>query len=1117
MEEEGVSQRMKTVGDYKHGSIKRIKLTRFLTYSAVEFCPGPRLNMVVGPNGSGKSSVLCAICLGLGGEPRLLGRADKVEAFVQNGETDAEIELEISNERGDDVIVTRAIRKSDSNDNGKNNKSSVFTWNGDLVSGKKVRDRASSMFQIELDNLCTFLPQEKVGNFSGINSKDLLLETEKTLSDDQDLYNTHMKLVKMQEDLQGGDNQVENLREKVRHLEDEVALYKSGVDKLQERKKAEEHADLLRKKILWLRVDLIRERCMELKHRKEDAKKEVEGFEDQLEPLELAHNKARERLEKSEREVSAFDKDIKTQERNMEKQKTKYDNHDDQIEETLAELASIDSTRAKYETNAQVLREKVEALQQALDQQTPMSDLEEAFEKARLDQESIRSRYNQSKQKLQQLQRDLSPLDENLSIEKRKLDRLLNEKEQRRNHVLRQSQFRDAKKSYDWIQNNRSVFRREVIGPIACEISPESDITAAYLEQHVPNSLLKSFVVQCKSDYDLLYQKIRVEKNIPVNIIQVDRVSRNEPRVFSEKKMDHLRKEHGVRGYLDELFEGPELVIQAVKSNSAAHKVLVGDDQTQDSLDNRDLGDILSESQNTGDNRLQSYCIFTSKRGKSFKYTSQISRYSGKPSLRVDDIKPARFLSRGASDDAKQKVARTLKELEDSKNAIQPELEKTAREQQELLGEVQNSQQRAKSAKAQIQMIQRSVAKLENTKRKLKDAEDKLESDNAEAKIELVERLKQRVLVSLKAMDAHSEGYRKVMDATVKASGAKLNKELTTVQERMCQEKVLEVTRLMEEYKQRFRNIKQQFSVEKNKFKEISARANDVAPLEDEDRNPTVLKDRLMVELAQFDSIGLAEAALEEAEAKLRDIHSDPNVERLYEEKKRELEDANDALDDLTTRKDKRRSELERMTVPWFETLKKTISTVDTRFTKYMSELGCVGGVSLKYDNDPAFSFKDYAVEIKVSFRANVAPTVLSSRVQSGGERSVSTIMYLMAMQDMMVSPFRCVDEINQGLDERNERLVFKRIVQNSTQAPGPGGPTDHCGQYWLITPKLLPNLNDMEVEAMNVICIFNGPYNLENPLDWSTKELIAMRKRRDENHGAEGEDGGHKRQKIES
>ena len=41
--------------------------------------------------------------------------------------------------------------------------------------------------------------------------------------------------------------------------------------------------------------------------------------------------------------------------------------------------------------------------------------------------------------------------------------------------------------------------------------------------------------------------------------------------------------------------------------------------------------------------------------------------------------------------------------------------------------------------------------------------------------------------------------------------------------------------------------------------------------------------------------------------------------------------------------------------------------------------------------------------------------------------------MYLMAMQDMNHSPFRMVDEINQGMDERNERLVFSRIVACTT------------------------------------------------------------------------------------
>ena len=70
--------------------------------------------------------------------------------------------------------------------------------------------------------------------------------------------------------------------------------------------------------------------------------------------------------------------------------------------------------------------------------------------------------------------------------------------------------------------------------------------------------------------------------------------------------------------------------------------------------------------------------------------------------------------------------------------------------------------------------------------------------------------------------------------------------------------------------------------------------------------------------------------------------------------------------------------------------------------------------------------------------------------------------MYLMAIQDLVVSPFRFVDEINQGLDAHNERLVFHRIVRNSTKSPRKEGLIRHCGQY-------LPNLYDMEEEAVTV------------------------------------------------
>ena len=151
----------------------------------------------------------------------------------------------------------------------------------------------------------------------------------------------------------------------------------------------------------------------------------------------------------------------------------------------------------------------------------------------------------------------------------------------------------------------------------------------------------------------------------------------------------------------------------------------------------------------------------------------------------MDDIRPGRMLTRGASDDAKQKVTQALQEIQDRKNEIQPEVERTRREQEETLIEVQNSQKRTKDAKAQILMIQKSMNKLENIKRKLKDAEAKLDTDDEEEKKQKVDKLKQRVLVSLKAMNAHSESYNQMMEATVKASGAKLNKEITKVRDRI--------------------------------------------------------------------------------------------------------------------------------------------------------------------------------------------------------------------------------------------------------------------------------------------------------------------------------------------
>ncbi|KAF8658785.1 hypothetical protein HU200_059271 [Digitaria exilis] len=99
--------------DYVAGNIVEIELCNFMTYDRLVCRPGPRLNLVVGPNGSGKSSLVCAIALGLAGEPNvrtILGRASSVGAFVKRGGVAGYVKISLRGETPDDrICITRRI------------------------------------------------------------------------------------------------------------------------------------------------------------------------------------------------------------------------------------------------------------------------------------------------------------------------------------------------------------------------------------------------------------------------------------------------------------------------------------------------------------------------------------------------------------------------------------------------------------------------------------------------------------------------------------------------------------------------------------------------------------------------------------------------------------------------------------------------------------------------------------------------------------------------------------------------------------------------------------------------------------------------------------------------
>ncbi len=72
-----------------------------------------------------------------------------------------------------------------------------------------------------------------------------------------------------------------------------------------------------------------------------------------------------------------------------------------------------------------------------------------------------------------------------------------------------------------------------------------------------------------------------------------------------------------------------------------------------------------------------------------------------------------------------------------------------------------------------------------------------------------------------------------------------------------------------------------------------------------------------------------------------------------------------------------------------------------------------------------------------MKFREDEDLHVLNEQRQSGGERSVSTMMYLVALTGVTVTPFRVVDEINQGM-VRASGLRLRRTLVN------PARPSEH-------------------------------------------------------------------------
>ena len=691
-------------------------------------------------------------------------------------EEEAEIEIELEPFENEEThVFKRKIERSKGGHNGRG--ASTFYINDEKVSAKAVRDLVTKKYFIAVDNLCQFLPQDRVGNFSGFGPQDLLIETEKSMSGNGGLYETHQKLIEMEADLKKGGSEVETMRDKLKRCEADNERLEREKERMEEREEAERQLKLLNNKLLWLVYDACREEAKNLKVQKDEAKNKLKEQQEKLQPLQEAHALYATEKKRYDARYNTLDDNIKKSMKEQDKQYAKADKHQDELEETIAKLNAAESEGRNAAAAVEQAKEKVAHLEAGLEDLPSKEDVDAAQKEAADEHRKIRPVFENAKRELMHAHETMKDLQEKKGQLLSKLTRMNDEKTQRREKIFRA--FPELAKIHDWLQNNSTMFRRPVWGPIACDITTKSNTAAACLEFHVPNALLKSFVVENKEDYDLLYKKIRHEMKIPINIQLVPN-GKLLPveRQYSTNKMRALKEEHGVTGYLDDSFTAPDPILQALRTGARVHSVLIGGTKTQSSIDNNGLLDYLSQPETSGQ-ELRGFAIFASKGERTFRYQGSISRYSKKIAMSQDELRPPKLLTPGVNPQAKlrleeeiQTINQDLLERERSHNELRARKDGLEKQLQEALARLKNAKEATKS-------IQKHHQRLTSAKRKLREAEERATADNAGERKKLVRMIQARMKSIAAALEAHSDQQSQIMQFTFSQAGVRINQDVT--------------------------------------------------------------------------------------------------------------------------------------------------------------------------------------------------------------------------------------------------------------------------------------------------------------------------------------------------
>lgn len=1059
---------------YLPGSIVRVKLRNFVTYDQVEFCPGPYLNMIIGPNGTGKSTISCAIALCLGYKPSLLGRATDVSAFVKQGHTEGYTELELKGfPGGKNVVIRRRISTE------KLSSSKIFFLNGQAATAKHVAELMMKM-HIQIDNLCSFLPQDKVTEFARMTPNKLLIETEKASTEGDLLIQRHSRLIEHSKSLRSLLGDLRRQKEELAAITAQTSRLQSDADRHQRRQLLEERKAVLQAALKYAKYAVALKRLKGYEKHRSKLYARVTSWDKQNRPFEEAREKASEHVTKAALHFDKAEGERVKMAKQIRKLQDDYDKTDRQREKFERDLENLaESDRRRY-GRIQSLKETIRELEERTAEPPPAMDMTHVQQtRQRIDGEISAQRREESDATAEMGQVQVANKRSNQAREhvRAQMEKLQNQKNVKMSH-LRDSDAHTFQ-AVCWLEEHRHLFKGRVHPPPLLEV----EIDQRY--RHLCNSIempirwatLKTFVCEKRADYDLIARKLNDEMQLRVNVAEIENVSSEEIRRQMPVDPSALRQ-MGFDGYVVDFLRGPQTVLNYLCVADNLHQIpLTSTEQRLDRarVERQFRRFIVGDTMNLI--RVSPYA------GASGKHQVQMS-------TRV--ATPARNLVHNVDTEQLRRLEREEAERAEEKRSLETrfrELQARLAGVQETIGRLKGERETCNRERDKAVSIKRGYEQaLLELDSKRRDLQKELEAPSIEGQRSQIQR-RLRALTERLAHVTQDLAFRMTVSLALQETSTESKLRLVQAEadlshlEGICQEIQADAQELKREVQETQARLREAKAQAKHLFQEAQRGMGEL-----DRRLEGELRALSESDEGQFPSVEDLQQQLLEVQIDLDGAPSvSADVLRRYREKLAMQEELEARVQGQETLRARLQHKVDKYRQAWEPQLVSLIERVNDRFADAFDQFQCTGEVRLAKPlsaasasapasdpastsasaEDAALAFEEYTVEIRVKFRQEEELQLLTAERQSGGERSLSTILYLMSLTELSAAPFSLVDEINQGMDQRAERLVHDHMVRTTCRQA--------AGQYFLITPKLLAGLQ--YDEKMRLLIINAGDY----------------------------------------